>query len=48
MRPDITVLLADDLSSVLIRDQRPMPPKALMRCLRSGLMPEDWFEFLNF
>jgi len=34
-------------SGVLIRDQRPMPPKALMRCLRSGLMPEDWFELLN-
>jgi hypothetical protein len=34
-------------AGVLIRDQRPMPPKALMRCLRSGLMPEDWFELLN-
>jgi hypothetical protein len=34
-------------SDVLIRDQRLMPPKALMRCLRSGLMPEDWFELLN-
>jgi hypothetical protein len=35
------------VSGVLIRDQRPMPPKALMRCLRSGLTPEDWFELLN-
>lgn len=34
-------------SGVLIRDQRPMPPKALMRCLRSGLMPTDWFKLLN-
>ena len=34
-------------SGVLIRDQRPMPPKALMRCLTSGLTPEDWFELLN-
>ncbi|MBV8775523.1 MAG: hypothetical protein JO166_24825 [Deltaproteobacteria bacterium] len=34
-------------SGVLIRDQRPMPPTALMRCLRSGLMPADWFELLN-
>ena len=24
-----------------------MPPMALMRCLRSGLTPEDWFELLN-
>ena len=34
-------------SGVLIRDQGPMPAKALMRCLRSGLRPEDWFELLN-
>jgi hypothetical protein len=32
---------------VLIRDQRPMPPRALISCLRSGLTPEDWFELLN-
>ena len=34
-------------SGVLIRDQRPMPPKALRRCLTSGLTPADWFELLN-
>jgi hypothetical protein len=34
-------------SGVLIRDQRPMPPKALARCLKNGLEPEDWFELLN-
>jgi hypothetical protein len=34
-------------SGVLIRDQRPMPRKALMRCLKNGLTPEDWFELLN-
>jgi hypothetical protein len=34
-------------SGVLLRDQRPMPPKALMRCLTSGLLPDDWFELLN-
>jgi hypothetical protein len=34
-------------SGVLIRDQRPMPSKALMRCLKNGLDPEDWFELLN-
>jgi hypothetical protein len=34
-------------SGVLIRDQRPMPPKVLSSCLKSDLMPEDWFEFLN-
>jgi hypothetical protein len=34
-------------SGVLIRNQKPMPPTALARCLKSGLTPEDWFELLN-
>jgi hypothetical protein len=34
-------------SGVLIRNQKPMPPAALARCLRSGLKPDDWFELLN-
>jgi hypothetical protein len=34
-------------SGLLIRNQRPMPPAALSRCLKSGLKPEDWFELLN-
>jgi hypothetical protein len=34
-------------SDVLIRNQKPMPPAALARCLKSGLVPEDWFELLN-
>jgi len=34
-------------SGVLIRDQRPMPPKALISCLRNGLTPQDWYELLN-
>jgi hypothetical protein len=32
---------------VLIRDQKPMPPTALARCLTKGLEPEDWYELLN-
>ncbi|HEX4984799.1 MAG TPA: hypothetical protein VFV71_01880 [Burkholderiales bacterium] len=34
-------------SGALIRNQKPMPPHALERCLRDGLTPEDWFELLN-
>ncbi|MES1265792.1 MAG: hypothetical protein ABUU24_09120, partial [Variovorax sp.] len=34
-------------SGVLIRNQKPMPPAALARCLKNGLKPEDWFELLN-
>jgi hypothetical protein len=32
---------------VLLRDQKPMPPGALARCLTNGLTPPDWFEPLN-
>ena len=30
-----------------IRDQRPMPPQALARCLDPGLAPADWYALLN-
>jgi hypothetical protein len=33
--------------SVLIRDQRPMPPAALARALMDGLEPADWYALLN-
>ncbi|MGR9426198.1 DUF7002 family protein [Rhizobium leguminosarum] len=33
--------------SVLIRDQRPMPPSALERALDDGLTPGDWYALLN-
>lgn len=42
-RPD-HVRLSD---SVLIRDQRPMPPGALTRALEDGLEPGDWYALLN-
>jgi len=35
------------LASVLIRDQRPMPPAALARALDDGLGPSDWYALLN-
>jgi hypothetical protein len=31
----------------IIRDQRPMPPTALSRCLAQGLTPNDWYALLN-
>jgi hypothetical protein len=30
-----------------IRDQRPMPPGALARCLDPGLVPADWYALIN-
>lgn len=34
-------------SGVLIRDQRPMPPSALVRCLDAGISPEVWYRLVN-
>ncbi len=31
----------------IIRDQRPMPPSALQRCLTPNLTPADWYSLLN-
>jgi hypothetical protein len=31
----------------LLRDQRPMPPDALARCLDPGLSPQDWYDLVN-
>jgi len=42
-RPD-SVRLSE---SVLIRDQRPMPPTALAPALEDGLEPADWYALLN-
>src|SRR6516164_1551849 len=30
-----------------IRDQRPIPPAALARCLTGDMKPEDWYAELN-
>jgi hypothetical protein len=34
-------------NGVIIRDQKPMPPEALKRCLASGVTPADWYALLN-
>jgi hypothetical protein len=34
-------------SGAVIRDQRPMPPDALMRCLDPGLTPKAWYALVN-
>ncbi len=34
-------------SGALIRDQSPMPPEALRRCLDPGLTPQDWYDLVN-
>lgn len=42
-RPDRVALP----NGVVIRDQRPMPPAALARCLRDGTTPAEWYALLN-
>src|SRR5260370_22402309 len=32
---------------VVIRDQTPMPPRALSQCLVDGTTPEEWYALLN-
>lgn len=34
-------------SGMRIRDQSPMPPAVLAKCLHGGLCPEDWYDLLN-
>lgn len=34
-------------NGAVIRDQLPMSPQALSRCLANGLVPEDWYLELN-
>jgi Family of unknown function (DUF7002) len=34
-------------NGAVIRDQVPMPPAALARCLRGGIAPADWYAELN-
>ena len=35
------------LGTAVIRDQKPMRPAALTRCLQDGLTPSDWYLMLN-
>ncbi len=35
------------LQPATLRDQKPMPPLALARCLDDGLAPADWYRLLN-
>lgn len=34
-------------SGAVLRDQRPMPPRALDACLADGLAPDDWYALIN-
>jgi hypothetical protein len=42
-RPESMVLA----NGVIIRDQKPMPPRLLARALPQGVPPSSWYRFLN-
>ena len=42
-RPESVVLA----NGVIIRDQKPMPPKLLARALPKDVSPSEWYRFLN-
>ena len=46
-RPESIVLERADLGRIVLRDQKPLSDKALARCLRDGLTPQDWHARLN-
>lgn len=46
-RPEGTSLAAAGLPTAIIRDQKPMTDRALLRCLTGGMTPPDWYRLLN-
>lgn len=46
-RPDGTSITHPSHGSAVIRDQKPMDDKGLIRALGDGLTPADWYRLLN-
>lgn len=46
-RPDSVRLMDPSLGSAVIRDQKPIRPDLLARCLTDGMTPTQWYELLN-
>jgi hypothetical protein len=46
-RPANEALAAPGLPGAVVRDQKPMTDKALLKCLEGGMIPEDWYRLLN-
>ena len=46
-RPDSVEIAHPEHGRAVIRDQKPMSDRALLRCLRDGLTPADWYRILN-
>jgi hypothetical protein len=46
-RPESVRIKHADLGTAVIRDQKPMSDAGLVRALRDGLTPEEWYRILN-
>jgi hypothetical protein len=46
-RPENVTIQGKLESEVVIRDQKPMDDKGLLRCLQDGLTPAQWYRLLN-
>jgi hypothetical protein len=45
-RPECVTVSTQSLGKVVIRDQKPMSDKALIKCL-NGMSPSEWYKLLN-
>jgi hypothetical protein len=46
-RSESIALEKQDIGRAVVRDQLPMDDKGLIRCLKDGLAPADWYRILN-
>ncbi|MCO6385190.1 hypothetical protein [Oceanicola sp. 502str15] len=46
-RPANQALAAPGLPGAVVRDQKPMTDKALLKCLQGDMTPADWYRLLN-
>ena len=46
-RPEKVTVLHKTFGEIVIRDQKPMDDRGLLRCLQDGLTPPEWYRILN-
>lgn len=46
-RPSRMTISCDGMEDAWLRDQIPMPPEELKKCLQGGIEPREWYEFVN-
>jgi hypothetical protein len=46
-RPQCVTVKREGLPNAVVRDNKPMHETGLLRCLRDGMTPRQWYELLN-